>query len=125
MRQTNFNNSQLILSPTFTSCRMAAQTPRILQTENGKTQLRCPQNYIYTKNNGRGNTEYWKCIEFRRKHCSAILKLDTTTNVILNQPEHLHVSRSTRRDSSFDIERMSNHWKAAAGGSAPRRRRPG
>lgn len=53
------------------------------------------QNYTYSKNNGTGNTTYWKCrIVKNGKPCNArittFLRPNGLYNVFLTKPEHSH-----------------------------------
>ena len=64
----------------------------VLLNKKGKPNLVCPQNYEYFKNSTKRNTEYWRCVEYRRLGCSALAKTRIGLTQIINSPKHNHTS---------------------------------
>ena len=73
---------------------MAAQ---LVSNKRGKLNLVCADNFVYTRTNVQGQHTYWKCIEFRREKCSAVAKTKKDETLILNTPQHTHLSNISGR----------------------------
>ena len=67
-------------------------TARLLNNKRGKKTLICGEIYIYSTLNKQGVSQYWRCLEYVRKNCSAMAKTFIDGKDILNLPEHSHSS---------------------------------
>jgi len=77
---------------------------RLIESNKGKANLVCPHNFVYTRHGTCGSTTYWKCLEFRRKHCSAFAKTGPENLEILNQPVHNHGSNIASLEFKMDMQ---------------------
>ena len=112
-RKTNRDGLPVVNIETKTSLAAAMHTNRdlvFIPGQRGKNLL-LYQNYTYSKNNGTGNTTYWKCRIIKNgKPCNArittFLRPNGLYNVCLTKPEHIHPP-STRLFKKNNLETTS------------------